>query len=194
MKLETVQRKLEAQLDKYFKSEGYADSEIEDSNLYEIKIEPNTHKKYTDIYIFSEISVDDFFTVQNSWNKIVESVDPSAYFDILNSGTYVARIYWDTAQKNITEDADHILDQSNLIKFGELLAADLDDEYDEDFWVDDIRFDKKRQKLIIEVSSQTYESKASIRVYEYDLDSYQDLIDIYHRKAIRALESHLVEI
>ena len=192
MKLDSIERKLSAYLDKYFKSEGYAESELD--SLYTIKFEQNVLKKYVDLYLYAGISVDDFFTISDNLNEIVESADPSSYFDILSPEIYSARLYWDAIEFNESEESKNILSKKNLIKFGEAITSLLNDEYDEDFWVDNISFNAKRQYLNIEVSSTNYKSKCSVRIYEYDLDSYKDLIDIYQSKVFKSLKLHVVEL
>lgn len=194
MRLDSIKRKLEAQLINYFLSEGYSDEEIETSNLYTIEIKSNAYDKYSDIYVYAEIEVDEFLTVADSWNSIVQFFDPAAYFDVFTNGIYSARIYWESVKSKQRETSKTILDKRNQIKFGESLTAILEDEYDENFYLDDIDFDRKLQKLTISVSSNTYESKCAIKLYEYDLNSYDDLVSIYKNSAIKSLKSHMVEI
>lgn len=194
MKLDSIQRKLESQLIRYFSSEGYSDEEIESSELYTIEFKPNTSKKYSDIYVYAEIEVNDFLSLADSWNSVLQDFDPSAYFDILSNGIYTARIYWDAVKSNQPEESKNILNKQNQVKFGESLTSILEDEYDEAFYLDDVDFSNRTQKLTLEVSSNTYKSKCSIRIYEYDLDSFSDLVDMYKNKAIKSLKSHMVEL
>ena len=188
MKIDKAVKDLENILEKYYEKQGYEKEELKQLGLYRIDIKPNTAHQYTDIYIYAEMSFDDFIEEQSSWNKIVEQLDESAYFDAESSGVFVARVYWDTL------DINDVLSQQNLNKFGNAICFDLDEEFGEDVFLDDISYDSNSQRLNIEVSGYTYKSSANVKVYAYDVETYQDLVQNYKDRIVKTLVARMREM
>ena len=192
MKFDSLKRKIELKVRDYFHDEGYSDDELDTLNLYRIEVKNNIDGKFTDIYVYAEIPVENFFEVDDIWNEVLIDYDESAYFDAESPGVYMARIYWN-AMKNSVEKQSAIT-RNNLIKLGETICLDLEDENDEVFYVDDIYYEKVKDILTIEVSSTTFESKASMKLYEDDISSYRDLVDFCKDKLLRRLRVGMMEI
>ena len=96
-----MKRSVKQCLTKYFMHMGYSEDEINYDRIFEIETNDNNlssydEGKYTDIYVYSdEISLSDFFsTLEKELDKVVSKFDPSAYFDAVNPGQYMARVYW----------------------------------------------------------------------------------------------------
>lgn len=194
MKFDSLKRKLSVQITKYFRGEGYSRNEVTQLKLFSISIEENNKEKYSDIYVYAELSIDEFLTLKDSWDVLVESIDPSAYFDVVSPGIYICRIYWDTANIQDTKSNYDILSLSNLIKFGESSILELQDLQDEDFWLDDIRVNNNASKLYCKVSSNNYESEANIDINLDDIDNYQDLVILYQDNLVDELDKNIVEL
>ena len=186
MKTDEIKRKLLAKLESYCLNNGY-DEDIIDT--FHITSQDNRHEGYTDIYMYAEMSIEEFFECDQVFNDVVTKYDESAYFDVVEPGVFMTRIYWDTAKKSDSIEKSQIITPNNLIKFGEYISYKLEDEYDEEFWVEDIDYNDKTQKLEISVSSAESDLKTtvSIKMYEDDIDEYQDMVDLYSQKLYRAL-------
>lgn len=170
--LDSTKRKIEKLLNKFFIEEGYEKSEID--NLYRITEFENSAENYIDLYIYAELDVDDFFKILDKLNEIVMLKDDSAYFDIISPGIYMARIYdvkMNSSNYNIT--------QSDLTRFSQAAVENVEDELNETFWVDDIKYDKQNQDISIKISSDSYDGMAFIRIDISSITSYSDLVDIY---------------
>ena len=194
MKFDSLKRKLDAQITKYFRSEGYSSHELSQLKLFSISIEENNEEKYSDLYVYAELSIDEFFELKDGWGVLVESIDPSAYFDVVSPGIYMCRIYWDSANMQESRSNYDILSLSNLIKFGESSILELQDIQDEDFWLDDIYVDNNASKLYCKVSSNNYESEANIDINLDDIDSYQDIVTLYQDNLVDELDKNIVEL
>ena len=194
MKIDSIQRKLDAQLTKYFKSEGYSNKEIKDLGLYKLEFEKNTQGNYVDVYIYAEITADEFFSISNSLDDIVTSFDSSAYFDIISPGIYMARIYTDSNITSYRIHPEYELNSNDLTKFGEVLSISLEDEFGEEFWVDDIYYQKASKILYAEFSSQSYQTQSHIKIHIEDISDYQDLLNVYQDKFVESLINQTVEI
>lgn len=185
-----IKRKLEVPLKRFFKSEGYTLSEIETSNLYTLRHEHHKSEQYTDFYIYAEMSVEEFFRMSESLDSVIETIDPSAYFDVVSPGIYMTRVYW-ASSKSENVDISDILTKRNLNKFGDHITSLLDESFDDDFWVDDIRYNKSRNKLSIEVSSQDSEASTEVKIDTTAIASYEDLVDLYSGNIYLSLENEL---
>ena len=180
----SLKRQLSGELDHYFLVQGFDEEEL--NSLYRIVAKDNG--EFIDVYIYAEIDVSDFYSINDSLNDIVITFDPSSYFDIVGPQIYMARIYKSDFEKT---DKSDVITQKTLIKFGNLLASKLEDEYDEDFWVEDIFYDEKSDNLTLIVFSTSYESEASIKVFEEDVNSYDQFIKLYRDIALKALKYNI---
>lgn len=115
--------KLKSQLTKamydYFKREYYDEDEIDDMGLFNIQTQENALDEYVDVYIYAEISVEDFIHYSEKLNTIVERYDKSAYFDIEQPGVYMARLYSDNIEQNVS------INKTDLKKFGQAVVDEL---------------------------------------------------------------------
>ena len=189
MNLQPVIRKLSSFLESYFESQGY--DYKESYKLFKIYEDVNDTENYIDLYINTELSVDEFFDINESLNNIVIEADASSYFDIIESGTYMARIYDNQKQTVDSQLNNKIITNSNLTKFGEAVTSYLDDEYNEEFWVDSIDYNETYHKLQISVSSHSYVSTASIKIYPEDVKTYQEFVSMYCKPIVRILDAHI---
>ena len=190
MILDAINRKLERKLKKLFISEGYDSAELEDGSVYHIKSENIKSQKCVDIYIYAELDMDTFFDRVDDLNEVVMQYDPGAYFDVVEPGVFMARLYWDTLNK-YKDTSEEILTPKNLTKLGESICLELEDTYDEEFYIDDIKYNKTDQRIEIEVSSNTFASQTNLRVHEYELESYSDLREVAFDKLVRNLNSDI---
>lgn len=188
MDINNVQKKLNNWLLSYYEAQGYDEDEIKSSGLYSIQIDE--FPDYIDVIISAELSVDDFFTIDQDLNEIVSFWDKSAYFDVTKPGTYSARIYM-TAVDSMPE---YELSSKDLQKFGEVLTSKLNDELNEDFWVEDIYLDKNSGKLYVDISGETLTSQTDIDVDLADVESYQDFLTLYLDEMSEALNSAMYEL
>ena len=193
MKFEDAKRKIELKLTKYFKNEqGYSYDEIDDMNLFTVNLHHDVKGKFTDIEVRAELTVEEFFNVSKDLDAIVAKYDESSYFDVEEPGVYSARLYWDSVKDKKSEKS--ILTKANLLKLGESICLDLEDSNDETFYVDDITYNNAKQQLDIEVSSTIFEAKASMKVYDADIETYQDLVDYAKDKLVDRLNTSMKEI
>lgn len=188
MNTKIIENRLSKILFDYFKNtEGYDEKEIPSLNLYNIVFEENNDKNYIDVYIYTELDVDAFFNISDKLNNYIASVEKSAYFDILSPGIYMARIYLDSV-----EDTMYEITYKDLNKFGNEVIENLNDEFNEEFWVDDIKYDKHNKDIIIQVSSDSYEAMGFLRIDESALDNYEDLLNLYLDELIVQLENDIL--
>lgn len=102
--LDWLQDQITTAIVDYFSSVGYTYKEMSQNGfLPSMEIESDRDEEYTDVYIYSEISINEFESMHESWDCIAKIVDPSAYFEAVKQGVYVTRIYW-----AFLEDADEI--------------------------------------------------------------------------------------
>ena len=189
-----IKQKLNSAVKQYFLSQGYELEEINALHLYSIEFDDNPQEEYTDIYLNAELTIEEFMNAVDSFDEIVQAVDASSYFDPVQPGIYLARIYWSSIDKSYSEPEDSILNQDNLTKFGELVTSILEDDLDEDFWVDEIALNSNDTRLYVEVSSQNYESLAYVDIEPLIIASYQDLKDLYLEEIVNRLKENLVEV
>lgn len=190
MKTEDIKRKLLAKLESYFLDNGYDEDALD---MIHVTSQDNRREGYTDFYIYAELSIEEFFQCDQIFNDVVEKYDESAYFDVVEPGVFMTRVYWNAAKNSEELSSKQVITSSNLTKFGEYVSYKLEDEYDEEFWVEDIEYNDQSQKLTIHVTSNEsdLEAKVSIKMYEDDIDEYQDMIDLYSQKLYRALIKEL---
>ena len=186
----SVKRKIEVVVKQYFKNQGYDSSEIRESNLYTIEHDHNADEKYTDFYVYAETPVEDFFSISEDWNEVVEKFDPSAYFDVVSPGIYLARIYWGQESTSTSYE----MTKEDLERFGNAIVEDLSSGYDEDFWADIVRFNKSKNLFTIKVSSKNYLSKISTVLDFSGISSYKELEELYLDAMVEALEVEMKEL
>lgn len=88
MQNENLKRQLKAALNRYYRlNHGFNNADIEDERPYEIEEQVNKDENYTDVYIYTDITLDEFFkALQPQIDKVVQKFDPSAYFDAVKAG------------------------------------------------------------------------------------------------------------
>lgn len=198
MNLISVIRRINTFFENYFVSQGYTLQEEYSQKLFRVEIEDNSDEKYSDIYIYSELSPEEFFTISSELNAIVEKFDSSAYFDLVEPGVFQSRIYWDSAE-NSDFNSTYSISSKDLRNFGEQVCVALEDVADkefeliEDFWVDNIGYDIDSSELIIEISSNNYTGNANIHLYNEDIFNYNDLIDVALNRTVEFFVNELLE-
>ena len=183
MKISPITEKLVSRLTKYY-----------DEDEFEVEVSSNYSDKYTDIEIVTnDKDVDEFFKFIDELDAIVQRFDQSSYFDVIAPGQYLARVYWDVAQKSSNPNLEIVLNHANLIKLGNEICYNLEDELNEEFFLDDISYDESSQCISIKISSESFDSSADVRVVEEYIDSYRDLIESSERKILKKLLQNLKE-
>lgn len=193
MILDAITRKLERKLSAICKQAGYIDDEIESGEAFRIQSKNVKSDRCVDIYVYTDLSLDEFVSELDNLTEVVTKFDPGAYFDLVEPGVAMARLYWDVLNQ-YKDTSDEILTSPNLTKLGESICIELEDSYDEEFYVDDIKYIKTDQVIEITVSSATFESTATARVHEYELESYSDLREAIFYKLLRKLGRNIREI
>lgn len=175
----------------YVNTLGYDESEVDTLGLYRVDITNNDIEEYTDIYLYAELSLDEFYTIVDELNEVVMSVDSGAYFDAHSGGCFMCRIYWENANNKLTKEELHAKEdiQTNIEILLDYFTAHSDDISD-DIQVDEYEYDDDR--LYVEVSFEHfYELPFAINIPEFDLvgvEDYQSFVDRYTPKLIDAVE------
>ena len=150
-----LKRRLSNALDKYFEDDlGYDKNEIPRLNLYRIDFEYDKADNYWDVYLYAEISMDEFFDLQPKLNSIVESIDESAYWDVQQPGVFMCRIYQEYIADNSTK---YEISQKDLTNFANSICYHMeeyvlpDEGYEgEEFWADSIELHDNYLKISFE--------------------------------------------
>lgn len=131
MNKDRLESQLKKELYKIFKQEYYDEEEVDELGLFNIEFKENEIDNYTDVYIYAELSIEEFAKYQDKLNEIVERYDPSAYFDIINTGIYMSRIYdtkGNSSKKQIDRKESSVkIDDKYLKRFGIFVADEIND-------------------------------------------------------------------
>lgn len=123
MDVEAIKDKVAAKVEKYFESQGYDKDEIREDGLYNIDVQENNLDGYIDLYLYAEISVEEFLHLADKLNAVVEKYDQSTYFDIHTPGVYTARIY----VKNLKSSKRVKIGSKDLKAFGAWVMDEVND-------------------------------------------------------------------
>lgn len=175
----------------YINTLGYDESEVDSLGLYRVDIRNNDIEEYTDIYLYAELSLDEFYVISDELNEVVMTVDSGAYFDAHSGGCFVCRIYWENANSNLTKEERQAKEdiQTNIEILLDFFTTHFDDISD-DMQIDEYEYDDGR--LYVEVSFEHfYELPFAINIPEFDLVNVQDyrgFVDRYAPKLFDAVK------
>lgn len=191
-KKDNLARQLKFQVKEWFrKSLGYSNRDLDDS-LFSIDVDEDNDKEYTEVYLSSEaIDFDGFRNLKPSIDRVVQKFDTSAYFDIVNIGLYVADIYWIDEADEIDKS---VFSRKNMLKFANVLALDLSDEFDDYIVVDEADFDDDLWELIIKVYGDEHSSEIYLEVPDASsISSYNQFYREYFDDAYEKLADNMKE-
>lgn len=189
MQNENLKRQLRTALNRYYKqNHGYNQTDIDEENPFNIEEKVNQEENYTDVYVYAEITISEFFDLlQPELDKVVQKFDDSAYFDVVDNGEYMARVYWDTKTNS---SAVTVMTNRNLINLANKVCDIISDDYNDEFVTSEIEFND--DKIFLEVIGDKNESRAYIDVPDASLIStYQDLEDEYLDQLIDSIETNM---
>lgn len=171
MNISEITKQLSKIVENYFKSQGYEPSDL--NHMYEIKSEFDESSNFVDITIYAELSIEEFFELQDSLNSIISKYDKTSYFDILDEGVFLAQI--DLSEFNPKQSIE--IPKLWLTNFGESICEKLENAFDDTFYVSDITIDNNQLKLAVETSD--FEISTTIPIDINLISEYSDLIHLY---------------
>lgn len=155
-----------------------------DSSSIDISFKIDSKEKFVDIYLFADVSVDEFFTYfQDTLDDIVVKYDKGSYWDVVQPGEFMCRIYRDGLAPD--EDADKdALTYGNVTKLANKACDYMNREHGFDMFVNDVHFDDEHIEIelkgVANDSGIVTQSHASVLVEPFDeIRSYSDLENLY---------------
>ena len=155
-----------------------------DSSSIDIAFKADSKEKFVDVYLFADLSLDEFFTYfQDSLDDIVVKYDKGAYWDVVQPGEFMCRIYGEGFSPD--EDADKgALTYDNVTKLANKACDYVNREQSFDMFVNDVHFDDEHIEIelkgIANDSGIVAQSHASVPVEPFDeIRSFSDLENLY---------------
>lgn len=184
--LDKFLHKANAKIMKYLLEEGFPSEEAK--SIYNIDVEYDESAECTYIYVYVEISLEGCLALADRLNPTLEFISKEAYFDVEQPGILVASIY-DEQLDEVSYPPLYDLSYSDKIKFGNLVADEVSEIYQEEFWLEDIEIDN--DQVFMSIYSDTATSEASIP-YKYPVTSYKEFIELYLDNMIQSLLDNVV--
>lgn len=169
--------------DYYVNSLGYDSNEVDTLGLYNVVIKTNELEEYTDVYVYAEMNLEEFYTIEHQLNSVVTKYDNGSYFEANSPGIFMARIWWDAESNLNSEDSSDTIKSGiiDLIDFFTLHCDELDD-----FTVKDYSYSNNVLTLILE-SSHYSDLEVKIKIPE-DEFNYTNYLDFVNKWAPRLLD------
>lgn len=184
--LDKFLHKANAKIMKYLLEEGFPTEEAK--SIYNIDVEYDEEAECTYIYVYVEISLEGCLALADRLNPTLEFISKEAYFDVEQPGILVASIY-DEQLDEVSYPPLYDLSYSDKIKFGNLVADEVSEIYQEEFWLEDIEIDN--DQVFMSIYSDTATSESSIP-YKYPVTSYKEFIELYLDNMIQSLLDNVV--